>query len=233
MLFLCVREMQQTISRYGRYIQEISREELFFELLRLDKMQLVQRFHDGLAQNMIGLSALSESDRLADRDLAKSIISRITDECRQIMIDASQIGNGEVDLKELCEELIQWIRLTVPDINVDWHFQSDLEISNSCSYHTFRIIEQAVLNTINHAGATNLIIDLEHLQNGTQIRIADNGCGFDANQPLSHFQLGFKTMMASAKIVGYEIDFYSDADGTTIRLFSETPVGKCELQRGK
>jgi two-component system, NarL family, sensor kinase len=70
----------------------------------------------------------------------------------------------------------------------------------------FRIVQEAIHNTIKHAAATNLAVDVYFNDHNMMIKVKDNGKGFDLS-PLNNtadtsFGLGLKNMNNRATLIG-------------------------------
>jgi len=84
-----------------------------------------------------------------------------------------------------------------------------------------RVVQEGLLNALNHAGASQIHVHLHHTERETCITIQDDGHGFDPNQSASdnrdHF--GLKIMRARAIRIGGQVSITSSpGQGTTIQL---------------
>jgi signal transduction histidine kinase len=83
----------------------------------------------------------------------------------------------------------------------------------------FRIIQEAVRNTIRHAGATLVRVEMDFLDDALHVRVIDDGCGFDANRvgPLHDRHLGLPSMRERAHLLGGHCDIITaPGAGTTV-----------------
>ncbi len=53
------------------------------------------------------------------------------------------------------------------------------EIDDDCRITIFKSIQELLMNTVKHSGATKIAIDYEINAERLRIKVADNGCGFD------------------------------------------------------
>jgi signal transduction histidine kinase len=84
----------------------------------------------------------------------------------------------------------------------------------------FRIIQETLQNTLKHAEATSIHIDIEHDSTYTSITIVDNGKGFDKKAlDLNETGVGLKNMKNRAKLIDavFSIDS-TPLKGTTSKL---------------
>jgi two-component system sensor histidine kinase UhpB len=89
----------------------------------------------------------------------------------------------------------------------------------------YRVAQEALTNVTRHAGATVVEMDLEEEQGSAELRVRDDGGGFDpsiAARTASEAQgggLGLVGMVERARLVGGELDVRSaPGGGTTITL---------------
>jgi two-component system NarL family sensor kinase len=90
----------------------------------------------------------------------------------------------------------------------------------------FRIIQEVFNNVIKHAGASELLTQINFLPDVLTITITDNGKGFDVTNENIIFGLGLRNMQNRAQLVGAELKLTSiPRKGTTVTLslpFSST-----------
>jgi two-component system sensor histidine kinase UhpB len=87
----------------------------------------------------------------------------------------------------------------------------------------YRIAQEALTNVTRHAGATVVELDLEERDGGAELRVRDDGSGFDpsgrASSEAPSGGLGLVGMAERARLVGGELDVRSAPGGaTTITL---------------
>jgi two-component system sensor histidine kinase UhpB len=78
----------------------------------------------------------------------------------------------------------------------------------------YRVAQEALANVARHAEATEVQVDLFANGHGVDLRVSDNGRGFDSTLPPSG--LGLNGMAERARLVGGELNVYSSAGRGTI-----------------
>ncbi len=74
----------------------------------------------------------------------------------------------------------------------------------------FRMMQEILNNIIKHAAATQIIIELQYLEEATQLQIVDNGRGFDPDGlPAAKKGMGLYNMHKRAGIIGGEVSIKS------------------------
>lgn len=96
-----------------------------------------------------------------------------------------------------------------PDINWD-------TIHNHIKMHCYRILQEAALNCVKHAHASQVTVSM--LQDGTNIcmSISDNGKGFNAKS-VKH-GMGLKNIHKRIQSLHGSCSIQSSANGTSINL---------------
>ena len=82
----------------------------------------------------------------------------------------------------------------------------------------YRIAQEALANVGRHAGARHVSVELRGASDATELRVEDDGRGFDISTDGSD-RLGLKGMAERARLVGGSLDVRSEAGtGTTVTL---------------
>ena len=61
----------------------------------------------------------------------------------------------------------------------DFEIESDVELSSKQAINLYRILQEIVNNAIKHADAKDIFVAISQVENALQIKIQDNGVGFD------------------------------------------------------
>jgi len=88
----------------------------------------------------------------------------------------------------------------------------------------YRICQEALNNVAKHAGASLVEIDLNHIENGLELNIHDDGQGFDPERTISgHY--GLSMMQERAETAGAQLSIMSQpGQGTELTIFwTQTP----------
>lgn len=81
----------------------------------------------------------------------------------------------------------------------------------------YRVAQEAVSNAIRHARARNLRVDLRSTDHELQLRVSDDGAGFDAQSARRHSSLGLALMEQRTTALGGRLEIRSTpARGTTV-----------------
>ncbi|MBM4416823.1 MAG: sensor histidine kinase [Chloroflexi bacterium] len=88
----------------------------------------------------------------------------------------------------------------------------------------YRVVEEAIANTVRHAGATHIDVDLVVDDGALRVAIVDDGQGFDATRSLDPRMLGIAAMRQRVKALGGELALWSEV-GEGTRVEASVPEG--------
>ncbi|MFT4092341.1 MAG: sensor histidine kinase [Niabella sp.] len=87
----------------------------------------------------------------------------------------------------------------------------------------FRIVQEAINNTLKHAKATNMLITIDYEPNKLKIFMQDNGKGFNLEER-SGTGIGLMNMKSRAQTIGAVLHINSsESTGTVIEIILEQP----------
>jgi len=99
------------------------------------------------------------------------------------------------------------------------------KISREPALCLFRVAQEALRNVARHARARVVEISLRGLDNGLQLVVRDDGCGFDPASQRARGSLGLASMRERVHLTGGELDVESaPGQGTTILAW--VPLGE-------
>ena len=187
-----------------------SQEEMTRNALSAERLRVAQDLHEGLAQDMALIAALSK--RLArefDADHPLAIAAqRALNASRGEIVDlsATTASNTEQALREVAAEFESRFGVAVT-VNVDAGLSAGApEPSRRERHELVRIAREAIANAVRHGGARNVTVRLASRRDNLLLRISDDGCGFGgASGKTAGTGLGIRTMRARAKSLGGQL----------------------------
>lgn len=144
-----------------------------------ERLRIARELHDRLGHHLTALrihlelaSRQGSDQKSASVQTAANIASELLAEVRAVV--SSEREEYPVDLKQslltMCDGL--------PLIDVTLDFDDDCRFSNTAQAHVaFRCIQEAVSNTLRHADATCMSINIRRITDGMQVTVTDNGRG--------------------------------------------------------
>lgn len=183
-----------------------------------ERQRILADLHDGMGASLVGLLQEVQSGS-ADR---ASIAKRVQEVLREmrIAIDALQPRDGDLAavLGALRYRLDDIIRSS--GVRLVWEVEELPEVGElkpSTVFALQRIVLEAITNALKHSGAQLLRLSARANNGEVEIRIEDDGRGFDAGHAAAG--LGLDNMRVRARRIGARLDIRAHPGaGTVIRL---------------
>ncbi len=153
-----------------------------------ERQRLSREIHDGLAQYILAIKLKLENafdkkgkEKEALLQETKELFSQTIKEIRNISNNLMPSVLSEFGLVTAIENLAKTINT---DTALHFEFSNLIEneiLNEKLNIYIYRIIQEALNNTIKHANATNFEVKLSEKQNQIKLTIIDDGVGFDKN----------------------------------------------------
>jgi signal transduction histidine kinase len=147
-----------------------------------------------------------------------NIINESLNELRNLSKNLTNSYIAEKPLRDLIEEEIEKIKLAN-------NYQLNIQMDNANGYAVLtktivvRIVQEFFQNTMKHANATTLTLDLQKNKEGLSLQLKDDGKGFVYNENEIHKGIGLQNMKKRIALVGGTITINSMLkQGTTLHL---------------
>jgi ligand-binding sensor domain-containing protein/signal transduction histidine kinase len=207
-----------------------------FALVLEERARLAREIHDTLTQGFVGISAqldavamsMPENGGAAQTylEMARRMSRHSLTEARRSLID---LRTSVLEGQDLAAALESGTRLWTAGSGVQVDVQVDGErrdLSQDVEQHLLRIAQEAVANTLKHAGANRIWIQLHMEVRKLYLRIRDNGRGFEQEDVFSslggHF--GLIGMRERASRLGGELRLTSrPGQGTEVEVTVPLP----------
>jgi signal transduction histidine kinase len=191
--------------------------------------KISREIHDnislGLTLSKLQITNFIERDQ-SNKDLLISSIDLIT----KSLVDLNDISKS-LDSRQLFSHgLIDVLNAEIAVINrskiVDVVFEVRGEVlflDSEKELIIFRIFQEACNNILKHAKANVITIDLTYEKDDVQLKISDNGIGFNIEETMKAKEIrkmsGLKNIQQRGEIIGAETHIYSTPNiGTTIHI---------------
>jgi signal transduction histidine kinase len=210
-----------SVARQRAESSEGARAELEKQMIEVgdkERRRFGHDLHDGLGQQLTGIALLSES-------LSKELASQRSPAAQQAAQQAEQIS-------ELVSETIGWTRelarglspLTLESdglaaafdelatranrlFKINCRFDnelSELPIEDDRAIHVYRIMQEAISNSVRHGKAKNVRIGAAAENGRIVMTVTDDGSGLSA-KTVAHPGLGLRIMQYRANLIGAEL----------------------------
>jgi len=104
--------------------------------------------------------------------------------------------------------------------NVEIHFQSQhvpKELPQEISLSLFRVLQEALQNAVKHSGVRRFEVSITGAPNEIHLSVHDSGLGFDLQEAMTGYGLGFASMKERMKLIDGHLSIdLKPQGGTTI-----------------
>jgi signal transduction histidine kinase len=227
-LALSFNQMIDDIQRHTSELldEKTKRITALYDGQEFERHRISRDLHDGLAQQLIAVKMTlqnmidrNELTNVSKLDYLKQQINSSIDELRKISYDLAPAGIMEFTIENALSNLCNQIR---DHSNLRVEFSAFGEFSAldlRTKIYVYRIVQEAVLNTLKHAEATQIQIQLTETQDRFVLMIEDNGKGFDYNMNEIGLGKGLFNMRERSILLNGTFDIESfPGKGTTIRV---------------
>ncbi len=189
-----------------------------------ERKRIAEELHDGIIGDLsaikLQISALDKNENsFPDQSSFKKINEMIDQSCSQVR----QISH---DLMPAAIEefgLIESIKLLCKKLNFAHDSEFDFQVfgeykplSPLQETTIYRIIQELLNNTVKHAQAKHILIQLNLHKEEISISVEDDGNGFDVNA--SHAGIGLRNLQSRIKSLQAEFDIKSSNIGTSVHI---------------
>jgi PAS domain S-box-containing protein len=192
-------------------------EAALLEAVESERRRFGADLHDGLGQELTGLSLLlaalarsaGDLDPALEADLerAQRVAQFALRSCKTIARGLSPVADIEGGLVGALRALVA--RLDAPSgprVNLSIGEVSRLGLSAAATDHLYRIAQEAVANALGHARATSIRVTLDVEPSSVRLEICDDGPGVGTSGADAG-GLGLRTMHYRAAMIGARIHF--------------------------
>ena len=174
---------RQTNERSGRE-QELLEKAIFQE-----RNRLARELHDSVSQQLFAISMMTSAmneGAPAGTPLKKQLETveemavQAQSEMRALLLHLRPVQLEGKKLVKGIEDLLMELSAK-QTLDITWRLDN-ISLEHGVEDHLFRILQEAISNTLRHAKATKLEVRLRQLENMAMLRIIDNGTGFDVTR---------------------------------------------------
>jgi signal transduction histidine kinase len=207
------------------------------------RRRVAEAIHDGPVQELIGLEMILSSaskataegrsdDAAALLDQAREVAGRSVHDLRDEIVDLGPFALQEHGLETVIERCAEvWRRrygfevlLTIERLDLPTEIKGNL----------FRILQEAVSNAGRHSGAKAVSISLRRAGPGIDLRVTDDGHGFNGADPLGSSEpghIGLASMHERAALIHGSLKIESSERGTRVLVTVPLPQPEQPMSR--
>jgi two-component system NarL family sensor kinase len=196
------------------------------------RRRVAESIHDGPVQELIGLDMILSAARNAAENGRGDEATGLIDEARELgMRNLRALRDEIVDLGPYAFQELSFdtaIEDCLPIWRRRYGFEVGLaieriELPPEMAGDLFRIAQEAVVNAGRHAQAKAVSISLRTVGSQVELRVADDGHGFDENNPIPGGQpghLGLASMRERAELMDGTLEIESSDLGTRVLVLA-------------
>jgi signal transduction histidine kinase len=196
------------------------------------RRRVAEAIHDGPVQELIGLDMMLSAARgAAERGRAEEA-GALIEEARELATRNIRALRDEiVDLGPYAYEELSFasaIERCLPIWKRRYGFEvlatiERVDMSSEMAGGLFRIAQEAVVNAGRHAGARAVSISLRTVDSNIELRVTDNGRGFDEGDPLASSEpghLGLASIRERAEMLDGTLEIETSDLGTKVLVLA-------------
>ncbi|MBC3759248.1 sensor histidine kinase [Hyunsoonleella sp. SJ7] len=221
MTFVVFRQRQK---RKAQEILALKREgqiktlEALIEGEENERYRIARELHDGVNGDLSAikykLSALMETNQ----KVIAEAITMIDESCKQVRAISHNLVPPSLKNFNLVEAIADYCN-NLNNINpkeeiIFQHLGEAVELPQKAEVNVFRIIQELVTNSLKHAEAKTINVQLSLRDNTLQITVEDDGKGFDKDKVDSD-GIGLSNVQSRIDYLKAEVDFVSNENGTS------------------
>jgi two-component system, NarL family, sensor kinase len=218
------------LSRRIRREQE-ERERLYAEAARAsedERRRIARDLHDGVVQDLAGVSyaiagALDglgpdvDGEGRAALEDASVATRRGISQLRTLLVDIYPPNLATEGLEAALTDLLT--RAQRDGLATELHYAPETRLTDDEQALAFRVAQEAIRNTLRHAGATRVAVRVGPGRGGTVVVVSDDGRGFDPDSAAADGHFGLQYLRDAAERAGAGLDVISKpGQGTLVRL---------------
>ncbi|WP_121640108.1 sensor histidine kinase [Virgibacillus sp. Bac330] len=187
----------------------VEREQSLQEIVVQERNRLARELHDSVSQQLFAasmmMSTITETNPPQDETMKKQLrmvenmIQQSQLEMRALLLHLRPVALKGKSLQEGTKELLIELTQKVP-MQIDWNIE-DFTVDKGVEDQLFRIIQEALSNTLRHAKANSLHVMLVERDGNIILRATDDGVGFDMEK-LKTGSYGLQNMRERAYEIG-------------------------------
>jgi len=192
------------------------------QALLLERQRLMQDMHDGLGSSLLSAMVAVEQGEMQQGQVVE-VLRECVDDLRLVIDSLEPLGHDLVALLATMRYRLGK-RLQSGGLTLEWdvHDLPMLEwLEPPDALHVLRLMQEALSNVLKHAQASRVRIATRHHGNVVEIRVEDDGRGFDLATALRG--RGLKSQVRRARHLGGTVHIDSEP-GHGTRLALRLPV---------
>ncbi len=195
-----------------------------------ERFRIAKELHDGVNGDLSAIKYKLSSLLEMNNKVIKEAITMIDDSCKQVRAISHNLvppSLEKFDLVEAADAYCANLNELNPSIEITFQHLGDVvDMSKKAEVNSFRIIQELVTNSLKHADASNINVQISNHNNLIQMTVEDDGKGFDKTN-IESSGIGLSNVQSRIDYLQATVDLISNEAGTsyTIEINKETLNG--------
>lgn len=226
-------------------VQDVSeRKQLESEVIEIanrERRRLGADLHDGLGQELTGISLMLRSfskraglaafEAAPELDEIITLVNHAIQSARKMALGISPVTLERGGLLPALQTLIGWSRTSYNiDVRLRLSIRSPLLIGESAAAHLYLIVQEAITNAVRHGLARSIAVTLRTSRSLVSLSITDDGVGIGEHSARNG-GMGLKLMEYRSAVIGGVMKVKRLSNGGT-RVHSVCPQATLARRRG-
>lgn len=211
-------EQVSVLQAQNAQLREVERQ----QALLLERQRIMADMHDGLGSSLLSALVAMEQGSMSHEQCVQ-VLRECVDDLRLVIDSIEPVGHDLVSLLATMRYRLGK-RLQTGGLKLEWDVQ-DLPplawLEPPDALHVLRLMQEALNNVLKHANASRVRMVTRHHGSYVEIRVEDDGAGFDL-QNIQHGR-GLKSQIKRAQRLGGKLRIDSQP-GLGTRLSLRLPV---------
>ncbi|MGF7046212.1 NarL family two-component system sensor histidine kinase LiaS [Paenibacillus sp. DS2015] len=226
----------QRLSTHNAQLAEQARVSAIIE----ERQRLARELHDAVSQQLFAISMTATAvGRTLDKDFdkAKRQVALIEEmaavaqsEMRALLLHLRPVYLEGKPLEQGLMDLVNELKEKVP-MEIVFEMDKEIHLMKGIENHLFRIIQEAMSNTLRHSKAEKMDIRIHLRQDTVKVMLRDDGIGFELGDK-KQTSYGLSNMAERVTEIGGSIQFIT-AVGKGTRIEITIPIVHEELGEEK
>ena len=186
-----------------------------------ERFRIAKELHDGVNGNLSAIKHKLNSLLKLNNETIKETVEMIDKSCEQVRAISHNLVPPALDNFDLqtaaSDYCINMDTTHQPKISFNYYGEQML-LPKIIEVNLYRIIQELVTNSIKHANAKTINVELSYRNNGIQLSVEDDGKGFDAFN-LKTDGIGISNVKHRVAFLNGEVDLSSSKLGTSVNVF--------------
>lgn len=181
----------------------------------LERERIAKELHDGLGIMLARMKFVVEKN--GDNEKVSKMIDDVCSEIRNISSNLQPTTLSEFGLKKAIEDFVLKHGFSKPNL-VFQFFGENLDLGINKNLMIYRIIQELVTNSIKHANANEILIQIINTTDSMTLTIEDDGIGFDEKNIKSDSN-GWKNIKSRVNYLQSSLNLVTDVtSGTSVTI---------------